>query len=197
MFGGHSVIRRTLEQVAAKDDSFTLLDVGAASGDTGRFIQTVYPGAAVVNADYNATNLEQASPPKVLANAFALPFADNSFDFVLSSLFLHHFTDEQAILLLRSFYRIARRALLLCDLERNIIPYWFLPLTQRLFGWKKITVRDGRISVRAAFRKHELLELCRSAGLERIQAAVYRPAFRIALVAKKTGCQADRLKLPE
>jgi hypothetical protein len=45
-------------------------------------------------------------------------------------------------------------------------------------------VHDGAISVEAAFRREELEDLARQAGLRNPRAKVYRPAFRIALVAE-------------
>ncbi len=188
-FGGHSVIRKTLAQVARKDDRFTMLDVGAASGDTARLIREFYPAASVTSLDYNCTNLEAAPAPKVIANAFNLPFLPQSFDYVLSSLFLHHFSDEQVIALLHNFYNVARRALLVCDLERHLIPYCFLPATKLLFGWKRITVHDGIISVRASFHADELLELSRVAGIADARVKTHRPAFRLSLVAPKKEIQ--------
>lgn len=184
-FGGHSVLRQMAREVIRADRPFTLLDVGAASGDTARTLQSLYPQASITNVDYNAVNLGNAPHPKVLGDAFQLPFRPDSFDYVLCSLFLHHFPDEQVIALLRSFYSIAKRALLVSDLERSIFPYCFLPATKYLFGWERITVSDGMISVRAAFRKRELLELARKAGILHPAAKTYRPAFRITLTAKK------------
>jgi hypothetical protein len=46
----------------------------------------------------------------VQANALELPFADGGFDFVLASLFLHHFEDEDAAKLF-AFARVAGVAL--------------------------------------------------------------------------------------
>ena len=184
-FGGHSVILKTLPMVAHPEDSFTLLDIGAASGDTARAIQATFPLSCVTCFDYNATNIERAEQPKVIGDAFALPFTHCSFDYVLCSLFLHHFQDEQVIGLLRSFYVLARRALLVFDLERSIVPYLFLPATRYLFDWKPITVRDGMISVRASFTQEELRNLATKAGLRNFEVAVHRPAFRISLVALK------------
>ena len=184
-FGGHSVIRKSLARVVRKGEPFTVLDVGAASGDTARLVRKLYPAASAVSLDYSAANLQMAPPPKVIADAFALPFRTGSFDYVMSSLFLHHFTDEQVIELLRGFYRLSRRALIMCDLERHPLPYWFLPTTKALFGWNKITVNDGRISVRAAFRRHELLDLARRAGVEDAEVQTFRPAFRLSLLAQK------------
>jgi 2-polyprenyl-3-methyl-5-hydroxy-6-metoxy-1,4-benzoquinol methylase len=121
----------------------------------------------------------------VLGDAFALPFRPASFDYVMCSLFLHHFTDEQVVRLLRSFYALARRALFLSDLERSIFPYYFLPITRLIYKWHWITVHDGMISVRAAFRKRELSSLAKKAGIPDPEVRVHRPAFRIELIARK------------
>lgn len=185
-FGGLSVIRKMLAEVAPAEGPFTMLDVGAASGDTARFIQEIYPKAHVTSLDLHATNVEAAPMPKVIGDAFQLPFGDSSFDFVCSSLLLHHFPDEKVIALLSGFYRVARIALLISDLERHIIPYWFLPATKYFLGWKRITLHDGPISVRAAFRPDELRGLMRRAGIQEAQVDVHRPAFRISVVARKT-----------
>lgn len=184
-FGGHSVLRKTLAGVAKADDTFTLLDIGAASGDAARLIQGSFPKASITSLDYNAVNLGEAPPPKLIADAFRLPFRAASFDFVLSSLFLHHFEDAQVVELLHSFYGVARRGLLVCDLERHVVPYLFLPATRFLFGWHSITVHDGVISVRASFRASDLSHLSRKAGIEGAEIRSHRPAFRLSLVAMK------------
>jgi ubiquinone/menaquinone biosynthesis C-methylase UbiE len=184
-FGGHSVILKTLARVAQRNDAFSLLDIGAASGDTARKIKAEYPNSNVLSFDYNATNIGAAPCPKIIGNAFALPFAPASFDYVLCSLFLHHFQNDQVIELLRSFFAITRNALLVCDLERNVIPYLFLPATKYVMNWKKITVRDGMISVRASFTMDELKSLAEQAGIRDCEMAVHRPAFRISMLARK------------
>ena len=186
-FGGHSVLRKTLASVAGKDERFTLLDIGAASGDAARLIQEIFPKSSITSLDYNAVNLGTARHPKLLADAFRLPFNPASFDFVLSSLFLHHFEDARVVELLRNFYKIARRGLLVCDLERHVVPNLFLPLSRFLFRWQRVTVHDGVISVRASFRAKELLHLSRQAGIEAAEVRVHRPAFRLSLVAIKNG----------
>jgi ubiquinone/menaquinone biosynthesis C-methylase UbiE len=183
--GGHSTLRKSLAQVARPADTFSILDVGAASGDAARLIGSLYPGASVHSLDSNAINLAQAPFPKLLGDAFHLPFSDGVFDIVVCSLFLHHFENEEIEHLLRSFYRVARKALLVFDLERHILPYLFLPLTRPIFRWNTITVTDGMKSVRAAFRLRELEDLARAAGLKGIVVRSYRPAFRLALTAQR------------
>lgn len=184
-FGGHSTIRFLFEQVASPQQAFTVLDVGAASGDTARFLQSVYPRARITSLDCNPVNLSAASHPKVLADAFQLPFAPDSFDFVLSSLFLHHFTSERVCSLLHDFHAISRRGVLIADLERHLFPALFLRFTKRLFRWGDITVHDGVVSFGAAFTKRELLDVARQAGLANARVHVHRPAFRLSLVSAK------------
>lgn len=184
-FGGHAAIRYIMSQVATQSDKFTLLDIGAASGDTAQLVKRLYSDACVVNLDRSSVNIRDAPPPRLVADAFRLPFRSESFDFVFCSLFLHHFTDDQIVELLGRFYETARRALLVCDLERHILPYWFLPASKFLFGWEHITLHDGPVSVRAAFRPAELAALARRAGIQGARVAVHRPAFRVSLIAMK------------
>ncbi len=184
-FGGHSVILRTVRRVAQPEDAFSLLDIGAASGDTAKVIRDAFPLSRTLSFDRSLVNLGAAPQPKVIGDAFQLPFAPHSFDYVLCSLFLHHFEDDRVVELLQSFYSIARKALLVCDLERNILPYLFLPTTKFLFGWQPITLHDGPISVRASFTQKELRTLAVRAGVSDSEITVHRPAFRISLVARK------------
>ncbi len=184
-FGGHGIIRKMLAGVVAPTERFTVLDVGAASGDTARLITSSYPGATVFSLDLNRVNLANAPGPKLLGDAFRLPFRDGAFDFVFASLFLHHFTDAQVVELLRGFYCLSSRALLISDLERHFLSYWFLPATQPFLRWHPITVHDGPVSVRAAFTADELRRLASSAGIQACEVEKHRPAFRLSLVARR------------
>ena len=184
--GGHSTLRKTFARVVQRSGlPFSVLDVGSASGDSARTIGSIYPEARVTSLDYNATNIEAAPAPKLMSNAFALPFLPESFDYVMCSSFLHHFQNEQVIELLQGLYAHARKAIVVIDLERHVLPYLFLALSKPVFGWNRITVHDGLISVKAAFHRHELKELATRAGLRKVEVESYRPAFRLALTAYK------------
>jgi hypothetical protein len=182
-WGGHSTLRKLVDRAIPPGEAFTLLDVGAASGDMGRCLSERRPQVQVTCLDYIESHLEACAGSRVVGDAFALPFAPRSFDYVFSSLFLHHFTDEQVVELLAGFGRVARKQVLVIDLWRHPVPYYFISRTQRLFGWHPVTVNDGAISVEAAFQRRELLDLARRAGLAGARARSFIPAFRIALSA--------------
>jgi len=181
--GGYLVLRKMFARVVRPGESFSVLDIGAASGDMGAAIQRSFPGARVTSLDYKSDHLAQAADPRVAGDAFHLPFRPASFDFVFSSLFLHHFTNEQVVELFTSFRSIARRAVLAIDLDRGPLAYYFLPNTRWLFGWHAITISDGQISVGAAFKKEELRALAARAGLGGAEVRVHRPWSRLSLVA--------------
>jgi SAM-dependent methyltransferase len=182
-WGGHSTLLHLLREIVRPTEAFSLLDVGAASGDMGVRIREWYPQARVISLDRIPAHLAACPGQRIAADAFLLPVREKTFDFVFCSLFLHHFSDDQVVELLAGFACIARRAVLVIDLERNPIAYYFLPWTRRWLGWDPVTVNDGAISVEAAFRPRELEALARRAGLENPRARAYRPAFRIGLVA--------------
>jgi hypothetical protein len=181
--GGHEASRRALRAVAPKQP-FTVLDIGAASGDSARIIGEAFPQAAVTSLDYKLHHLAGAPLPKLAADAFRPPLRDKSFDIVHCSLFLHHFEDVEVVQLLGAFGKLARVAVVVNDLERHPLAYWFLPWTRWLMRWDPITVHDGPISVQAAFKEQELRDLAVTAGLRDVHTRVYRPAFRITLVGR-------------
>jgi SAM-dependent methyltransferase len=181
--GGYYVLGRLFGSLATPAKSFSVLDIGAASGDMGAAIRRRYPQARVTSLDYKSDHLAQASDPRVVGDAFHLPFRPASFDFVFSSLFLHHFTNEQVVELFRSFRCLARCAVLAIDLDRGPLAYHFLPSTRWLFRWHDITINDGQISVAAAFKKDELRALAVRGGLTGARVQVHRPWSRLSLVA--------------
>ena len=182
-WGGHSTLRTLLRENVPNGEPFSLLDVGAASGDMGNCIRQWYPAATVTSLDYIESHLGASLAQRVAGDAFRLPFRPGTFDYVFCSLFLHHFREAQVVELLKKFGDVARKAVLVIDLERHPVPYYFMSWSAPFLGWDPVTVHDGAISVQAAFRPQELEDLARRAGLKNLRVQRFRPAFRITLAA--------------
>ncbi len=185
LLGGHRVLREALDRCCERQESFSMLDVGAASADAAGVVRERYPQARVTSLDYRLHHMAAGGPgERVLADAFHLPFAPRSFDVVYCGLFLHHFSDAQVTALLRDFGRVAKRFIIANDLERHSLAYYFLPATRWLMRWDPITLHDGPVSVQAGFTRPELESLAKTAGLRDVSVQVYRPAFRLCLIAE-------------
>ena len=181
-FGGHRALLRVLKDQAHPQKPFSVLDVGAGSGDMGQCIRRRFPNATVVSLDHRSFHLRHAPGPRVVADAFQLPFLPNAFDFVLCSSVLHHFPNRQVIELIAELRGFARQALIVLDLERHPLAYHFLPMTRSLFAWSALTVQDGPVSVAAGFRPNELARLARAAGVNDVAIRRHWPWFRISVV---------------
>ncbi len=86
-------------------------------------------------------------------------------DAVITSLFLHHLTREQAILLLQRMASAARRLVVVHDLRRTTRGWLLAWIGTRLLSRSRVVHVDGPRSVRAAFTMAEAKALAEEAGL--------------------------------
>ncbi len=174
----------------------TILDVGAGSGELLRQIRRSVPEKELllVGAELSqnaARAIKNGSAvgevQSIQSNALKLPFADDAFDYIFSSLFLHHLTDEQAVTLLLEMSRVARRNFFVIDLHRHPIAYYFYKIVSRLF-LQQFTREDGALSILKSFRPSELLSLATKAGFNDVT-VTRRAAYRLVLSCKKKAVQ--------
>jgi SAM-dependent methyltransferase len=160
-----------------------LLDVGCASGDVTAFLSAGLPGLSlVVGIDRKPLHLREAPRGlgRVAADVRQLPFRPRSFDVVTASLFLHHFDAGELPGLLRDLSRFARRAIVVSDLRRALVPYLFGRATFPLLFKTRVSVHDGLVSIRRAFRDEELRAAFAAAGMPAVE---IRRVFPYRLVA--------------
>lgn len=89
-----------------------------------------------------------------------------SFDAIISSLFLHHLDDEQAVSLLRRMANASRKVVMINDLARGGFGFVLAWLGTRLLSRSRVVHVDGPLSVQAAFTPAEALDLAERAGLQ-------------------------------
>lgn len=184
LLGGHRIIRSLFRALEYPGSRFSVLDIGAASGDMGAALRCEFPGCTPVSLDRVPHHLKAARPPRVAGDAFALPFGPDSFDYVTCSLFLHHFPNDGVVELLSQFRRVARRAVVIIDLERAPLLYYSLPLAGMLLRWDPVTQHDSRRSAEAGFHPSEFEQFARSIGASDYRVQRHAPWFRLSLVAR-------------
>ncbi len=120
---------------------------------------------------------------RVVGDAFQLPCGRESFEVVMCNLFLHHFSGEQACAMLRHLAEVAADAVLINDLERHELPYFFIRFALP-FARSRVTRHDGPASVRQAYTSGELGTLARQAGFSNFEIERLA-AFRLGLTIWK------------
>lgn len=120
----------------------------------------------------------------VSADVRRLPWPDRSFDLVTCNLALHHLGPGDAERALREMWRVARRAMVVVDLERGYTAYIGAWLATHVLVRNRLTRHDGPLSVLRAYTAQELGDLARRAGLRHFTIRRH-PFFRMALEARR------------
>lgn len=178
MGDAHSLKTTLLREVEAQSlESFSVLDVGAGSGEllrvaatwareTGRRLRAV--GLELNERSAESINEESERFEEisgVRGNALKLPFSDSQFDYVICSLFTHHFVDEQVVEIYREMSRVARRRIFVIDLHRHPIAYLLYTTLGKLVLHNRLLRHDGALSILRSFKVNELQQLAQRAGL--------------------------------
>jgi ubiquinone/menaquinone biosynthesis C-methylase UbiE len=196
--GDNRALKKSLLREIESDDlqTFSVLDVGAGSGELLRVISKF---AAIQRRIARLTGLElnprsaqsileeSQNYPEINAirsDALNLPFSNNSFDFVICSLFTHHLSDDQIIHSLREMSRVSKRKLIVIDLHRHPLAYAFYKVFCLAFRISQLVREDGSLSILKSFKLNELQKLAIEAGL--LNANIKRSfPFRLVLEVKK------------
>jgi ubiquinone/menaquinone biosynthesis C-methylase UbiE len=190
-------LRKTLlREIEQKDlREFSVLDVGAGSGELlreiAKFARKSNRNVKLIGLELNeisansivAESREFNEVSAIRGNALQLPFADNSFDYIICSLFTHHFTDENIVQILSEFNRVSRRGFFVIDLHRHPIAYGLYKLFCTAFSISNLVREDGSLSVLRGFKLNELKVLANKANLENANVTKHFP-FRLVLIKK-------------
>ncbi len=192
--GDATALRKTLlrEIEETRLQSVSMLDVGAGSGE---LLRVAVNWARETGRRVKATGLELnersaysikeesvrfAEIESVRGNALALPFRDGAFDYVISSLFTHHFSNDDVVAVLREMDRVAARGIYVIDLHRHPVAYFFYTTVGKLFLHNRLLREDGALSILRSFKPAELRELAQDAGLKNVMVRRHFP-YRLVL----------------
>ncbi|PZO37658.1 MAG: methyltransferase type 11 [Pseudanabaena frigida] len=177
-----------------------ILDLGTGIGDFPEYIvrwaatqspaidvEVVAIDANPVTVDYARSALQKRLPLNLqskikveVADALALPYADDEFDLAIAAMFLHHFAHENAVQIVRSMQRVSKHGVLINDLHRHPFAYYGIYALTRLLPAAPMVRNDAPLSVLRGFKFPELKSIAESAGLINFSLK-WRYAFRWVL----------------
>ena len=197
--GGHQLMVESVRQLlgSRRPALLRVLDLGTGLADVPRALvawaRRIGQPITVTAVDRNQKILDLAHAacrawPEINLERHdlrALPYAPNSFDLVLCSLALHHFSAADTAGILRRMRELARHGYIASDLRRNRLAIAttrlvaLVPLNSQAFR------QDAVQSCRAAFTVQELRTIAQQAELENFKITRNHWFFRMTLEGRK------------
>jgi len=178
--GGNNItlsgITKLLQQ-QPKDKVFTILDLGCGHGDILRLVADY---GRKHNFSFNLIGMDANQDAVNYAKALSKAYPELSFikedvfsenldkleyDIVLTTLFLHHFNNQELITLLDKLSQKATLGIVVNDLQRSKIAYALFKLLGFFISNKMIT-EDGLTSILRAFKKKDLIRISKTLNLK-------------------------------
>ncbi|MGI9086590.1 MAG: methyltransferase domain-containing protein [Chthoniobacterales bacterium] len=184
-FGSYRIVSHFLERWIKRGERVRVLDLATGSADIPRLVAQHARNAGaeveIVAVDFQPSTIAMAQRlsadyPEISCEcADVLSFhAEEPFDIVICSLALHHFSDEDAVRLLRRCRELSRGRVLVSDLRRGLLLGAGVYLLTALVYRDRMTRNDGRASAERAFSLGELRGLALRAGWQNFEARKFR-----------------------
>jgi len=184
-FGSHRLVLHFLRRWIKPGDHVRIVDLATGSGDIPRLI---VDRTRKIGAKVEIAALDQQSATIEIARKLSADYPEISFveanilewqpagpyDIVLCSLALHHFSDEDAVRLLRRCGDLSRKFVLVSDLRRGLLATIGVYLLTALIFREPMTRYDGRVSAARAFSFAELDDLAGRASWQNFQHRKFR-----------------------
>ncbi|MEO6456061.1 MAG: methyltransferase domain-containing protein [Ginsengibacter sp.] len=191
--GGHSITIGGFKKLIQKKKSVSVCEIGCGGGDNLNAINTwchkKKVSASFTGIDINANCITYAQTISRIKNVNfihadykSVEFMKDKPDIIFSSLFCHHFTDDELIGMMRWMKTNSTLGFFINDLHRHPVAYHFIKLATKVFSKSYLVKNDAPISVLRGFKKKEWMNILQQAGIKNY--TIQRKwAFRYLIVA--------------
>jgi len=174
-FGSYRLVLGFMRRWLRPGARVRIVDLATGSGDIPRLI-TDYARKIRAQVEIDAldrqpatlevaTKLSTGYPEIYYREADILEWDSvESYDIVLCTLALHHFSDEDAVTVLRRCRELSRKFVLVSDLRRGLLATAGVYLLTALIFREPMTRYDARLSAERAFSFSEMRKLAMGAG---------------------------------
>jgi 2-polyprenyl-3-methyl-5-hydroxy-6-metoxy-1,4-benzoquinol methylase len=194
--GGNTITLNGIKQLLKnqpKTKTYTIVDLGCGHGDILRLVADYGRkhnfSFNLIGIDANQDAIDYASelsvnyPELTFQNLdiFSEAFQNLDYDIVLSTLFLHHFKNEDIVTLLQNVSRKATLGIVINDLHRSKVAYALFKLLGLVIS-NHMIVQDGLTSILRAFKREDLETLSKT--LNHTSKICWKWAFRYQWLIK-------------
>ncbi len=203
LLGGYNVFFDAFQKIGLKD-GMIISDWGCGGGDSLRVIakwaRKRNLKIRLIGVDATESAIEYARAKSgdfpeisyILADVMSEQLISNQFDIVISSLFTHHFADDNWIRLIKKMADCAAEYVVINDLHRHWFAYHSIGVLTSVFSKSEMVKHDSKLSVLRSFKREELENLLKKAGFKTFSIK-WMWAFRWQVCIKKEKLRLGRI----
>jgi ubiquinone/menaquinone biosynthesis C-methylase UbiE len=191
--GGHRITLGGFKKLIGNKKEITVCEIGCGGGDNLLAIQqwcnkkkiTVKLIGIDINADcikYAKTKLQDGDCAFFEKDYRKANLADEKPGIIFSSLFCHHFNNEELIGMLQWMRFNSTTGFFINDLHRHPLAYYSIKWITRIFSKSYLVKNDAPLSVLRGFRKREWENLLKAAGIHKYELK-WEWAFRWLIIS--------------
>jgi 2-polyprenyl-3-methyl-5-hydroxy-6-metoxy-1,4-benzoquinol methylase len=174
--GGHAISINGLKELIGKQRSLSICEIGCGGGDNlvalHNWCIKQHIEAKFIGIDIKPACIGFAQTRATLKNITDWIESDYSIvsfktkpDIIFSSLFCHHFTDEQLVAQLEWMKQNSKLGFFINDLERNSLAMHLIKWLTKIFSSSYLVKNDAPLSVARGFKKNEWMQLLNRAKI--------------------------------
>jgi 2-polyprenyl-3-methyl-5-hydroxy-6-metoxy-1,4-benzoquinol methylase len=190
--GGHGISINGLQALAGKKTKLHICEIGCGGGDnllallrycTKKNINFRFTGIDIKQSCIDFAKTRTALQPHTnwVVSDYSKVHFDAKPDIIFSSLFCHHFTNEQLVTQLQWMEANCSTGFFINDLQRHWLAYYSIKILTRFFSKSYLVKNDAPLSVARGFKKREWLDIFKKAGIENYELQ-WKWAFRFLIV---------------
>lgn len=195
--GGHLITTDGFKKLSGKNKSISVCEIGCGGGDNlyaiYKFCKKNNIHAKFTGVDINPECIAFAIEKSTIENVefivsdySLVHFESDKPSIIFSSLFCHHFTNEELVKMLQWMKDNAATGFFINDLHRHPIAYNFIKYATRFFSKSYLVKNDAPLSVLRGFRKNEWKHIMEKAGIKGFTIR-WKWAFRYLIIARVAG----------
>ena len=191
LLGGHAITKKGFRRILGTRRETSICEIGCGGGDNlfviHQWCKKAGVKAKLTGIDINAHCVEFA---RERYGHLGIQFICSDYqaspaypDILFSSLFCHHFTNEELVLMLQWMQQHCKIGFFINDLHRHALAWWSIRVLTKVFSRSYLVKNDAPLSVLRSFKKKEWQQLLQKAGME--ADVDWQWAFRHLIVYKK------------
>jgi 2-polyprenyl-3-methyl-5-hydroxy-6-metoxy-1,4-benzoquinol methylase len=186
--GGHSITIAGFKKLLNKKRTVSVCEVGCGGGDNLNAIDNWAKKNKIkikfTGIDINPNCITYAQKKSKIDNVNFITsdyklvaFGNSKPDIIFTSLFCHHFTDDELIQMMKWMKVNCKLGFFINDLHRHPVAYHFIKITSRIFSSSYLVKNDAPLSVLRGFKKQDWKNIFQQAGIANY-AIQWKWAFR-------------------